>query len=68
MFTKEMFDQEVFFENGTKRFVRNIVKVEQGNWFHLLTAGGEEYIFPPDKILFVRVSKANSEERKRCKQ
>jgi len=65
MFIKNKFDQEVFFENGTKRFVRNVIRIESGNWFHLLTEEGIEYIFPPEKILFVRVMPSGKEERKK---
>jgi hypothetical protein len=54
MFTETPMAQELVFTNGSKRIIRNIIKIEQGNWFHLLTKDGTEYIIPPNKLLFVR--------------
>jgi len=55
MFIKPLHDQQIFFDNGTTRWIRNVVHIEQGNWFHLMTKQGIEYITNPDRILFIRV-------------
>lgn len=57
MFIKPPHDQQIFFDNKTTRWIRGVVHIEQGNWFHLLTEDGVEYITNPDRILFVRVFK-----------
>lgn len=54
MFITGKLNQVIFFENGSKRYVDNVIKIEQGNWFHLLTKAGEEFIINPDKILFIK--------------
>ena len=54
MFTKTPVNQVIFFENGTKRHIKDVVLIEQGNWFHLLTKSGQEIIVNPDKILFIK--------------
>ena len=55
MFNKIPHTQELYFDNGAVRIVEDVVSVQQGNWFHLLTADGTEYITNPNKILFVRI-------------
>lgn len=55
MFHKPPHDQQIFFDNGTTRWIRDVIKIEQGNWYHFLTEKGEEYITNPSRILFVRV-------------
>jgi hypothetical protein len=55
MFIKPPHDQQIFFDNGTTRWVRDVKHIEQGNWFHLYTKSGVDYITNPDHILFVRV-------------
>lgn len=62
MFTEYPQNQEVFFENGSKRIIKNVIKIEQGNWFHLLTDDNNEYIINPNKILFVRVQKRGNKQ------
>ena len=57
MFIKPPHKQEIFFSNGTKRAIEDVVKVEQGNWYHIQTKEGVEYITNPAFILFVRVTK-----------
>lgn len=47
--------QEVQFDNGTKLTLRNIKKIESGNWTHLIANGGKEYITNTNRILFVKV-------------
>jgi len=58
MFIKEKhkkWNQIVFFTNGMQRVVNDIVRCEKGEWWHLQTEQGIEYIFPPDKILFIKI-------------
>ena len=62
MFIKPPHDQQIFFDNGTTRWIRNVEKIEQGNWFHFLTEEGVEYITNPERILFVRVYKNGKEK------
>lgn len=57
MFIKPTHKQEIFFDNGSMRVIDNVVKIEQGNWFHLMTEDGTEFITNPNRILFVRVTK-----------
>lgn len=47
--------QEVQFDNKTKLTLRNVVKIEAGNWTHILLKDGREYITNSDRILFVKV-------------
>ncbi len=63
-FIKVPHDQQIFFENKTTRWIRNVVHIEQGNWFHLMTEEGVEYITNPDKILFVRVYGKEKKKKK----
>ncbi|MCK9599492.1 MAG: hypothetical protein M0R06_10655 [Sphaerochaeta sp.] len=51
--------QEVTFNNGTKLTLRNVEKIEAGNWFHIVANGGKEYITNPANILFVKVYREN---------
>jgi hypothetical protein len=57
MFNRVPHTQEIFFDNGSMRVIENVVKIEQGNWFHILTKDGTEFITNPNRILFVRVKK-----------
>ena len=57
MFIKTPHKQEIFFDNGSMRVIDNVVKIEQGNWFHLMDENGVEFITNPKRILFVRVKK-----------
>lgn len=47
--------QEITFSNGTKLTLRNVQKIEQGNWYHIIANGGKEYILNPANILFTKV-------------
>lgn len=47
--------QEICFINKTKITLKNVEKIESGNWFHVLANGGREYIINPDNVLFVKV-------------
>lgn len=53
--------QEIYFDNGSCRVIRNIVHVERGNWVHLVCDGedhgADEIIVNPDRVLFIRVNK-----------
>lgn len=52
---KEVHDQEIFFDNGSRRTVHNVVDISRGTWWHLFTIEGTEYIINPEKVLFVRI-------------
>ena len=47
--------QEIQFDNGTKLTLRNVDKIEAGNWTHIIANGGKEYITNTSRILFVKV-------------
>ena len=47
--------QEVVFDNGTKLTLRDVEKIESGNWTHIIANGGKEYITNTSRILFVKV-------------
>lgn len=55
MFNKPPHTQEIFFDDGSMRVIESVVKIEQGQWFHFLTADGTEFITNPRHILFVRI-------------
>ena len=55
MFIKPPNDQQIFFKDGSERWIRNVVRIERGKWFHLMTQQGIEYIIPPDSVQFIRV-------------
>ena len=50
--------QQIHFDNGHQRVVRNIVHVESGKWTHIICEddhGGSEIIVNPDRVLFIRI-------------
>lgn len=47
--------QEVQFDNGTKLTLRDVKKIEAGNWTHIIANDGKEYITNTDRILFVKI-------------
>ena len=55
--------QEIFFDNGSVRVVHDVVEIEQGNWFHLQTKDGTEFITNPNRILFVRIKRHDKTRR-----
>ena len=57
MFIKTPCDQQIFFKDGSQRWIRNVVHIEKGDWFHLITEQDIEYIIPPENIKFIRVYK-----------
>ena len=57
MFIKPPHDQQIFFKDGTERWIRNVIHIEAGKWFHLITEQDIEYIIPPDNIQFIRIYK-----------
>ena len=63
MFINTPFDEQIFFKNGTERWIRNIIHIEKGHWFHLITEQDIEYIIPPENILFIRVYKKGKAKR-----
>ena len=57
MLIKVPHTQEIQFDNGTKLTLRDVKKIEQGNWTHIIANGGKEYITNNNRILFVKVYK-----------
>lgn len=55
MILKPPHTQEVQFDNGSKLTLRNVEKIEAGNWTHIVANGGKEYITNGSRILFVKV-------------
>lgn len=55
MFIKTPHDQQIFFKDGSQRWIRNVLHIEKGDWWHMITEKGIEYIIPADNIKFVRV-------------
>lgn len=55
MFTKIPFDEEICFDNMTTRTIRGIIRIEQGNWWHITTSDNVEIIINPDRVLFIKV-------------
>lgn len=53
MFLKGKLNQTITFENKTECNVQNIIDIKVGNWVHLLTETGEEYIINPSKVNFL---------------
>ena len=53
MYTKKPHSQVIYFENKTKRFVHDIVKVEEGTMIHLIAKNGVEFVINKDKVNFV---------------
>jgi len=62
MFIKVPHKQEIFFDNGSMRVIDNVVKIEQGNWFHMMDKDGTEFITNPKRILFVRVKQCKKKK------
>jgi len=57
--------QEIAFDNGQVRVLRNVVHVEQGKWAHIICEddhGGSETIVNPDKVLFIRIRRQDGPE------
>ena len=65
MFNPPPHKQEIFFDNGSMRVIEDVVKIEQGQWFHLVTKDGTEFITNPSRILFVRIKPPKKDVRKR---
>jgi len=49
--------QEIAFNNGTKLTLRNVEKIEAGNWYHIIANGGKEYIVNPANVLYTKIYK-----------
>ena len=47
--------QEIFFDNNTVRGIDDVVSIERGQWFHIKTKSGVEFITNPNRILFIRI-------------
>lgn len=52
---EEVHTQEIFFDNNTVRCIEDITSIERGQWFHLKTKNGTDFITNPDRILFIRI-------------
>ena len=53
--------QEIYFDSGERRVLRNVRHVEEGKWIHIICKdehGGSETIVNPNRILFVRIKDA----------
>jgi len=57
MFLPPPHKQEIYFNDGSIRVIEDVVRIEQGRWFHILTKDSKEYIINPDNVLFTRVTK-----------
>lgn len=64
MFIEPPHDQQIHFDNGTTRWIRSVVKIEQSNWFHIINKDGVEHIINPQHILFIKVYKTNGKRQK----
>jgi hypothetical protein len=58
MFIKPPHIQEIQFDNESKLILRDVEKIERGNWTHIF-ANGKEYIINQSRILFIKVYPAN---------
>lgn len=55
MFIKPPHDQQIFFKSGHQRWVRDVIHIEKGEWTHMMTMSGIEYITNSNEIEFIRV-------------
>lgn len=55
MFIKPPHIQEIQFDNGRRLILRDVEKIEDGNWTHIIANGGKEYIINSSRILFTKV-------------
>lgn len=56
MFIPPPHTQEIVFDNKTRLTLKNVKKIEAGNWTHI-ECDGKEYITNTDRILFIKVYK-----------
>lgn len=49
-------NQEVFFDNGTRRTFENVVSMIRGTWWHLFLEDNTEIIINPDRVLLVQMN------------
>lgn len=49
-------NQEISFDNKTRLFVKDIIKIEQQNWVTIYTKT-KKHIINPDRVLFITFSK-----------
>ena len=50
MYVKSPHTQIIYFENGSKRFIHNVVKVEESTMIHLIDSKGIEFVINKDKV------------------
>ena len=53
MLTKLPYDQQIFFKDGSVRWVRGIHYMERAGWVHMLTNDGKEYVVNPKNVNFI---------------
>lgn len=51
--------QEVTFDNGRRLLLKDVEKIEHGEWTHIIANGGKEYITNTSRILFIKVYPEN---------
>lgn len=59
MFIKESKLQEINFDNKTKLTLRDVKRIEMGNFTHIIANDNKEYIVNNDRILFIKVYPGN---------
>lgn len=65
MINKPPHTQEITFDNKTKLTLRDVERIEMGNWTHIVVKGGTEYITNTDRILFIKVYKKKKTDYER---
>lgn len=63
MFIKPPHTQEIIFDNKTRLTLRDVKRIEIGNWTHI-ECEGKEYIINNDKINFIKVYKKKTDYEK----
>lgn len=58
MLFKPPHTQEITFDNRTKLTLRDVKKIEMGNWTHIIANDEKEYIVNNERILFIKVYKS----------
>lgn len=65
MFIKPPCKQIIQFDNNTKRVIERAIRIEQGNWWHIMRDDGTETIVNKDRVLFIDVLKINDKKNER---
>jgi hypothetical protein len=48
-------NQIIHFKDGNKRFLKDVIKVWQNTWTHILLENGVEWIINPDNVLAIEI-------------